>query len=84
MAALLEQHGLGRVLLVTSALHMPRALACFRAAGVDAVPATTDTRAHEPYSGALDWIPSASFLGETDLAIKELLGFQVYRLRGWL
>ena len=40
--ALLAERGLQRVLLVTSALHMPRALATFKTAGIDAVPAATD------------------------------------------
>lgn len=35
---LLEAHGLKRVLLVTSAWHMPRALATFRSAGIHALP----------------------------------------------
>ncbi len=72
---LLAAQRLQRVLLVTSALHMPRAVALFRAAGIDVIPAPTDTevipsRTHT----ALDLLPSASALEGSSRAIKELLG----------
>ena len=41
---LLAERGLHRVLLVTSAWHMPRALATFKSAGINAIPAATDFR----------------------------------------
>lgn len=41
---IMKAHGIDTVLLVTSALHMPRALATFRGAQIDARPAPTDTR----------------------------------------
>jgi uncharacterized SAM-binding protein YcdF (DUF218 family) len=50
-------------LLVTSALHMPRALALFQQAGMDLVPATTDVTVTRPIiGGPLDLIPNASSL----------------------
>lgn len=83
-ARLLARHGLGSVLLVTSAQHMPRALASFRAAGVEAVAAATD---HEVVEAGprtlLHYLPSAAALECSSRALKEHLGLLVYRLRGW-
>lgn len=74
----------GRLLLVTSALHMPRALATFRGAGLHAVPSPTDFEAiHAGGEGVLAWIPDAEALDGTSRAVKEILGCLVYGLRGW-
>jgi muramoyltetrapeptide carboxypeptidase len=71
-------------LLVTSAEHMPRALAAFRAAGLDMTPAPADMRATYPlYESVLDLLPDATALARTTAALKELLGLFVYRWRGW-
>ena len=81
---LLREHGLKRVLLVTSARHMPRAAAVFRKAGVDLVPAPTDFRiAARPFS---PWrlLPDMEALDASSRAVKEYAGLVVYRLRGWL
>ena len=42
---LLKNRQLNRVLLVTSAFHMPRALATFRAVGIDAIPSPSSISA---------------------------------------
>jgi uncharacterized SAM-binding protein YcdF (DUF218 family) len=82
---LLVEHGLHRVLLVTSAIHMPRALATFRSAQVDALPAPTDyTVVSESSRTLLDFLPDSGALAETTRAIKEYLGLVVYRWRGWI
>jgi len=39
VAPMLKRLGVQRTILVTSAIHMPRSLGTFRAAGVDAIPA---------------------------------------------
>ncbi len=78
---LLEQRGPQTVLLVTSALHMPRALATFRAAGVDVVAAPTD---FEIVEEGIGWLPDAEALEGSTRAIKEYLGMVVYRWRGWM
>jgi uncharacterized SAM-binding protein YcdF (DUF218 family) len=65
-------------LLVTSAFHMPRAVACFRAAGWDIVPYPTDFR-----TGSTVWSWQVlSNLENLDLAAHEWLGLAYYRLRG--
>lgn len=81
--AILQQHNVNRVLLITSAFHMRRAIAVFEAAGIDASPAPTDYRAIEPNHTFLDWLPHASALFKTTYAIKEHIGLIVYRWRGW-
>jgi uncharacterized SAM-binding protein YcdF (DUF218 family) len=73
-----------RVLLVTSALHMPRALATCRAAGIDAEPAPTDYWVADEDLDALDFTPRIEALLVSHLALHERIGWVVYRLRGWL
>jgi uncharacterized SAM-binding protein YcdF (DUF218 family) len=67
-----------RWLLVTSAFHMPRSVACFRAAGWDVTAYPTDYR--RPLS---QWSPDLlANLEDLDLAAHEWLGLVYYRLRG--
>lgn len=82
---LIDAQGLGTVLLVTSALHMRRALTAFVAVGIDVVPAVTDIEVVEyERPTVLSWLPNAGALMGTTRALREYLGFVVYRLRGWL
>jgi uncharacterized SAM-binding protein YcdF (DUF218 family) len=66
-------------LLVTSASHMPRAVACFRAKGWDVVPYPTDFRRGTHPLG-FDLLGN---LEDLDLALHEWLGLVYYRLRGY-
>lgn len=71
----------GRVALVTSAMHMPRARMAFRAAGFEICPLPADFRrvpADPPYA----LLPSTSALIKTEAALHELTGIAYYRLRG--
>ncbi len=73
------------VLLVTSALHMPRAVTVFRKAGVNVIPSTTDVSAGpEVLGGFFDWLPSIGALNGFTNAWHEYLGSWVYRARGWV
>jgi len=91
---ILEEKGVKRILLVTSAMHMPRSVALFQKQGFEVIPAPTDfsvtekrwedlTRASLP-GQLLNLLPSSSNLGLTTNAMKEYIGLLVYRLRGWL
>lgn len=74
-----------QVLLVTSALHMPRAVATFRAQGIEAIAAPTDFQVlGADGARALSWLPDALALAGTSRACKEYLGLWVYWWRGWL
>jgi uncharacterized SAM-binding protein YcdF (DUF218 family) len=71
-----------RWLLVTSAAHMPRAIAAFRAAGfpVEAYPVNWNTRGRR--DAAELFTSFAGGLAMTDYAIHEWFGLAVYRLTG--
>jgi len=83
-ADLVARRGIDRVLLVTSALHMRRALATFHSAGVEAVPAATDYRVVEGQHTFLSLFPSAGALAGSTAAIREYVGYVVYDWRGWI
>ncbi len=90
----LSQKGIRRIMLVTSAMHMPRAAALFRHQGFEVIPAPTDYSITEtdwqsmlsasPPAQLLNLLPSAGDLATTSSVMKEYLGIFVYRLRGWL
>jgi uncharacterized SAM-binding protein YcdF (DUF218 family) len=84
VATLLEQRGIEEVLLVTSAVHMRRALATCRSAGMHARPSPTDYRTFERARTPLDWAPNALALARTTRALREYLATQVYISRGWI
>lgn len=81
-ATILREKGWTRVLLVTSATHMRRAVIAFRHAGVEVTPIPTDFLAVDSSApGILSWIPSAGALAGTTHALHEHLGRLWYWLR---
>lgn len=89
--ALGRQRGWKRLLLVTSAFHMPRSLASFRRhTSLELVPVPCDyqlpSRANygRPTLGNTikGLLPDAEFLYLSSVALKEHLGLLVYRLKG--
>ncbi|HEY9296971.1 MAG TPA: YdcF family protein [Phormidium sp.] len=89
---ILDSQGIERrVLLVTSAIHMPRSLAIFKRQGINAIAAPTDFITIEQEPEEITWqgtllniIPDAGRLAYTTRALKEYVGILIYRLRGWL
>jgi uncharacterized SAM-binding protein YcdF (DUF218 family) len=69
-------------LLVTSAYHMPRAVACFRAAGFEVTPYPVDYRTRGEAELKRPTTSIAVGLAATDLAIHEWLGLLTYRIAG--
>jgi uncharacterized SAM-binding protein YcdF (DUF218 family) len=83
-AAIFKAHGWQNGLLVTSAIHMPRALAAFQMVGLNVVPAATgiDARLFQ-FDGSIDLQMNREALLQTAAAIKEIVGLLVYRCLGW-
>jgi len=90
---ILDEREVEQVLLVTSAIHMPRSVYLFRQQGMDVIPAPTDFEVVEK-----DWdffgdgfnlphflvslLPSAGNLEVTTRALKEYIGLSLYWLLG--
>ena len=69
-----------RILLVTDAMHMPRAHAVFTQAGLEVVDAPTMFYTRRPLS--LDaWVPEAEGMRLSWYAIYESIGLAWYRVR---
>jgi uncharacterized SAM-binding protein YcdF (DUF218 family) len=83
-ARLLQDRGMHQVLLVTSAFHMPRANALFQVQDLEVVPAPTDYQRVILESTLPAGIPGVKNLYRTTEAFHEIVGFWVYRWRGWL
>lgn len=83
--ALLNEMGVRRVLLVTSAFHMRRARLLFEKAGIDVIPAATDHEATLMRARSDRWslpnlLPSADMLCRNTYILKEYIGYWVCRM----
>lgn len=78
---LLKGVGIGEILLVTHAWHMPRAKEAFEQAGLRVIPTPTGMASpgHALYLG--DWLPRSSALHMSQLALHEMLGRLWYHYR---
>ncbi len=72
--SLLAARHVGRVLLVTSALHMRRALKLFQDKRFEVLAAPTDFEADSSSGGLERWLPDAKGLASNTRAFKEVLG----------
>ncbi|MBW4562660.1 MAG: YdcF family protein [Mojavia pulchra JT2-VF2] len=90
---ILQSQNIRQVLLVTSAMHMPRSLKIFQRQGIEAIPAPTDFLVSQgelqelgstPKAAILNLLPDTDNLHQFTSALKEYIGFFVYSLRGWL
>ena len=88
---LTAEQGWKQLILVSSAFHMPRALASFRRqSDLKIIPVACDYRLDpqskdQPFSWQelmIDLIPSSGSLNQTTQVLKEHLGLLVYKMRG--
>ncbi len=72
-----------RIALVTSALHMPRAMALFQQQGLDVNAFPCGFTAGLLPTGMMRFMPDVGYLRQSTLAISEWIGLFVYRLSGY-
>ncbi|MBD1825130.1 YdcF family protein [Cyanobacteria bacterium FACHB-DQ100] len=88
---IMKANKIEKILLVTSAMHMPRSMLIFKKLGIDAIPAPTDytlVQAEQASKSTLearilDSLPDADQIRRTTRVLKEYVGILVYRVRGW-
>lgn len=92
--AIIKEKGFEKVILVTSAFHMPRSVALFEAQGCPVIPAPVDfsvtadsweTLTHPSLEEfVIDLLPSYTHLSSVTKTMKEYLGMIFYHLSGVL
>ncbi len=78
---LLSQTNLNRIILVTSAFHMPRAKYLFERQGLEVQNYPVDFKVEANKTTLLDFLPSAYAMKNFEFAIRELLGRIYYQLK---
>ena len=81
---LLQEMGLSNTILVTSAFHMPRSMACFAKEGLHPRPYPVDFRGHRGRIDPLSWLPRVGNIQASTIAVKEYVGLVMYRLQGYI
>jgi uncharacterized SAM-binding protein YcdF (DUF218 family) len=69
--------------LLTSAIHMPRAMRTFKRAGLDPIAYPVDFLAVEGDYGLMSFIPSVENLWKLNVALREYMALAFYTLAGW-
>ena len=90
---ILKANNFKTILLVTSAMHMPRSMAIFKHLGIKAIAAPTDYRVSQleldqpnlqTESVILSLMPDEENLSVTTSAIREYIGMWVYKVKDWI
>ena len=82
----MAKHHINSLLVVTSALHMPRAMAVFHHLGIESYAAPNPPQIVLPKDDPdfNPYLPNMRALVASRSIIKECLGYWVYRFRGWV
>jgi len=91
---MLKDEGINRIILVTSAMHMPRSKALFEKLRIEVIPAPADYSVpdyvwqdlwHGDFPAqVINLLPGVGSLSQTTAALKEYLGYWMYQLQGWI
>ena len=70
-----------RIILVTSAFHMPRAEKVFKAANINVILFPVDFQNSKSKTTMMNFIPSAESLSQTSHFVREMIGRLYYNLK---
>ena len=70
-----------KIILVTSAFHMPRAQLVFEAAGINVIPFPVDFKTGTGKLTFMSFIPSAGSFASTNFFVREMIGRTYYNLK---
>jgi uncharacterized SAM-binding protein YcdF (DUF218 family) len=79
---LLEERGIGRIVLVTEATHLHRAVLCFRKQGLEVIPSGCHQRKTRFEPSLFAFLPGPGGLDDVETACHEWVGLAWYRLAG--
>ena len=72
-------------ILITSAFHMRRSIACFKKVGVDCTPFPVDYYSFDGIDNPIDYVvPEGKNISTFSLMIREMNGYMIYYLTGYL
>jgi len=72
------------ILLITSAAHMRRSMACFQKVGLNPVAYSVDHKKKDSPMGVLEWLmPSENHLARFSQLVREVFGLLIYQLNGY-
>ena len=84
---ILEKQGLSnaKILLITSAFHIPRAEACFKKVGLNTQPFPAQFIADKLTIEPSSWLtPDANLIKSWETFLKEWVGYAVYKMQGYI
>ena len=90
---ILDRRNIKKIILVTSAAHMPRSMGIFKKQGMNPIAAPTDflisdrklvEHTFTTESQILSFFPDTESLDRTTQVLKEYIGIAIYRLKGWM
>lgn len=82
---IMQEHGISHILLVTTAIHLPRSMACFQNIGIEPIPYPVDFHSSPDVNYTLsDIIPNTGAFRKTSYILHEYIGLLAYKLAGYI
>ena len=82
---IMQEHGISQVMLVTTAIHLPRAMACFHKLGIAPIAYPVDFQLAPNWKYHIaDIIPGSGAFRRSSVVLHESIGLLAYKLAGYI